>query len=157
LMGLGQEDGHFEEYGKDLKNFAAFCGDNEEFRNVITNQVFTLDDRRAILKMVLDKSQFSGTVQNFLNLLLDKNRIGAIDEIADYYERLTDEISNIARAEIITARPIKGEAQQKLVKVLEDLTSKSIQAEGQRGFRPHWRHDCQDWGFGLGWKCKGPA
>ena len=129
LIGLGREDGHFKEYGKDLKDFATFCSANQEFLDVITNQVFTLDDRSAILKTVLDRSQFSGTVKNFLNLLLDKNRIGAIEDIADYYERLTDEISNIARAEIITAKPIKEEAQQKLVKVLEDPTSKSIQAE----------------------------
>jgi len=129
LLGLGQEDGRFEEYGKDLKDFTEFCSNNEEFRNVIANQVFPVEDRKAILKTVMVKSHFSDTVKHFLSLLLDKNRIGAIEEITRHYERLTDEISNIARAEIITAKPLKEEAQKKLVNALEDLTSKTIRAE----------------------------
>lgn len=129
LLGLGQEDGRFEEYGKDLRDFTEFCAANEEFRKVIANQAFTIEDRKAILKAVLDKSHFSDTVKNFLNLLLDKNRIGAIEEVTTYYEGLTDALSNIARAEIITARPLKEGAHQKLVNVLEDLTSKTIETE----------------------------
>ena len=91
--------------------------------------MFPIEDRKAILKAVLAKSHFSDTVKNFLSLLLDKNRIGAIEEISNHYGALTDEVSNIARAQVITARPLKAEAQQKLVNVLEDLTSKTIKAE----------------------------
>ena len=68
-------------------------------------------------------------VKNFLNLLLDKNRIGIIHQITDHYERLMDDISNIARAEIVTPRPLREDAQKKLEKALGDLTSKTIKTE----------------------------
>lgn len=125
-MSLGREDGRFQEYGRDLQEFSGFCRENPEFRQVIANRVFTVEDRKKILQTVLNKSGFTDMVNNFLYLLLDKNRIGAIEEITVYYERLTDEISNVARAEIVTPRPLKGDAQDRLKKVLGDLISREV-------------------------------
>ncbi|UCF56577.1 MAG: ATP synthase F1 subunit delta [Deltaproteobacteria bacterium] len=129
LLSLGREDGNFERYGRDLQDFSEFCLGNREFRKVIANQIFAGEDRKKILNVVLEESGFSDVVKNFLNLLLDKYRIGAVEEITKHYERLTDEISNIARAEIITPMPLKEEAQNRLEKVLGDLTSKKIKTE----------------------------
>ena len=129
LMSLGYEDGHFQEYGRDLKDFSEFCRDSSEFQRVISSRVFSVEDRRGILEVVLEKSGFTGTVKNFLNLLLDKNRIGAVEDITDYDERLTDQMSNIARAEIFTPRPIKKEAMSKLERVLGDMTSKTVKIQ----------------------------
>ena len=129
LFSLGQEDGNFEQYGQELSDFETFFQDTADFRQVIVNPVFAVEDRRKVLQVVLDKSNFSGVVKNFLNLLLDKNRIGAIEAITSYYSRLTDEVSGIARAEIITARPLKEEALGKLERSLERLISKKIKPE----------------------------
>jgi len=129
LFSLGQEDGNFELYGRDLTEFTRFCQDNEDFRKVIANPIFPLEDRKKIVHFVLEKSSFSDVVKNFLNLLLDKNRIGTIESITDYYSKLTDEVSNIARAEIITARPLKEDALERIERSLEELTSKKIKSE----------------------------
>ena len=129
LFSLGQEDGNFEQYGQELSDFETFFRDNADFRQVIVNPVFAVEDRRKVLQVVLDKSNFSGVVKNFLNLLLDKNRIGVIEAITAHYSLLTDDVSGIARAEIITARPLKEEALAKIERSLEGLTSKKIKPE----------------------------
>ena len=129
LLSLGQEDGNFEKYGRDLQDFSGFCEVHKEVIGVIANQIFSIEDRRRILQALLGKSSYSDVAKNFLNLLLDKNRIGTIHQITDHYERLTDDISNIARAEIVTPRPLREDAQNKLEKVLGDLTSKTIKIE----------------------------
>lgn len=129
LFSLGQEDGQFMLYGKDLMEFTQFCQDNRDFRQVIANPIFGVEDRKKVLQIILNKSSFSGVVKNFLNLLLDKDRIGAIEVITEYYARLTDGLSNIARAEIITARPLKAKVLGKLEKSLAKLTSKKIESE----------------------------
>jgi F-type H+-transporting ATPase subunit delta len=126
LFSLGQEDGSFGEYGKELMEFTDFCTVNRDFGQIIANPIFSVEERKKILQSILKKSNFSGTVKNFLNLLLDKNRIGAINAITDYYGRLTDEASNIARAEVISARPMKKDALEKIEKSLEKVTSKKI-------------------------------
>ena len=129
LLSLGQEDGQFQEYGRDLRDFTGFCAQHSEFRQVIANRVFTVEDRKKILQIILEKGDFPATIKNFLYLLLDKNRIGAIEEITGYYESLTDNLSNFARAEIITPRPLKDEALGRLEKVLEEMTSKKVKIQ----------------------------
>jgi F-type H+-transporting ATPase subunit delta len=128
LLSLGQEDGNYGEYGDNLKDFAAFCGENPEFSKVISNPVFSVDDRKKVLDAILEKSTYADYVKNFLRLLLDKNRIGGIEDVSAYYTRLTDEISNIIRAEIVTARPLKDEVMDKLDVVLSKITSKTVKA-----------------------------
>ncbi len=126
LLSLGQEDGRYKEYEQNLQEFSSFCSANNEFFRVISNQVFSVEDRKKVLDIVLEKSPFSGVVRNFLRLLLDKNRIGAIQEITDYYTKLTDDISDITRADVITARPLKEKALDKLEKALAALTAKQV-------------------------------
>ena len=126
LMSLGQEEGQYVEYGQNLQEFSDFCSANDEFFRVVSNQVFALDDRKKIIETVLEKSSFSDMVKNFLRLLLDKDRIGAIKEITDHYSELTDEISNITRAEVVTAVPLKEDAVDRLVQALKALTSKDV-------------------------------
>ena len=129
LLSLGQEDGNYGEYGDNLKEFAAFCKDNPEFSKVISNPVFSVDDRKKVLDVVLEKSTFADLVKNFLRLLLDQHRIGNIDDVSADYTRLTDEISNIIRADIITARPLKDNVMDKLDAVLSKITSKTVRAK----------------------------
>ena len=129
LLSLGQEDGDYQAYGENLQGFCGFCSANGEFFQVISNQVFAVEDREKVLDAVLSKSGFADVVKNFLRLLLDKNRIGAIHEITAYYSKLTDEISNITRADVITAKPLKKEALGKIEKALTGLTSKKVKME----------------------------
>ena len=129
LLSLGQEDGNYIGYGKDLEEFGKFCSANEEFIKVVANQIFSVEERKKVLDMVLAKSTFADLVKNFLRLLLDKNRIGGIQEISDYYSKLTDEISNITRADIVTAKPLKKEARDRLGEALAGLTAKEVKIE----------------------------
>ncbi|MDB4443722.1 ATP synthase F1 subunit delta [bacterium] len=129
LMSLGQEDGNFERYGTDLQEFTEFCKKYKAFKEAIANRVFPVEERKEVLHAVLEKSDISDMVKNFLNLLLDKNRIGAIEGITNHYDKLSDDISNIALAEITAPKPLKKETQDRLEKVLGDFTSKAIRIE----------------------------
>jgi F-type H+-transporting ATPase subunit delta len=129
LFSIGQEDGEYENYGQNLYEFAHFCAANNEFFQIISNRIFSVEDRKKVLEVALERSHFSDVMKNFLRLLIDKNRIGAIEEISDYYTKLTDEISNITSADIMTARPLKKEALDKLQKALARLTSKDVKME----------------------------
>jgi len=129
LFSIGQEDGSYATYGRELEDFKDFFINNVDFGNAISNPIYKLEERKNVLKFVLGKSNFSNLVKNFLNLLLDKNRIDCVEAIADMYAMLTDEASNIAHAEIITARPLQDEILQKVVASLKEMTSKNIKSE----------------------------
>lgn len=129
LFNLGRQDGSYLKYGQELGEFVKCYQEIIDLGDAISNPLFAIDDRKKILNAVLDKGGYSLMLRNFLNLLLDKNRIGYIESINEYYSSLTDEVSNISRAEIITATPIREETLDKVIKAFEGLTSKSIKAK----------------------------
>lgn len=129
LFSLGQEDAKIEQYGRELKVFLEVCRTNPEFARVISTRIFAVEDRKQVLKVVLDQTDLSATVKNFLYLLLEKDRMDTIAGVSQHYERLTDEASNIARAEVFVPRPLQAEALEKLEKGLEKMTSKRIKLE----------------------------
>jgi F-type H+-transporting ATPase subunit delta len=128
LFSLGMEDGFFSRYGQELAEFVDSFREHKDFRMVISNPVFAVNERQKVLHAVLEKRSFSRMVINFLNLLLEKGRIGSIETVSDYYGKLTDDASNIARVEIASARPLKGEALGKIERALETITSKKIKS-----------------------------
>jgi F-type H+-transporting ATPase subunit delta len=129
LLSLGKEDDKFQQYGEELEDFSSFFQQNLDFGQAISNPAFTLEDRKKVLSVVLAKSRYSQTVKNFLLLLIEKNRIGAVPAIHAYYNKLTDEVANIARAEVITPMPLSDTAKERLERVLEGLTSRKVKME----------------------------
>jgi F-type H+-transporting ATPase subunit delta len=131
LLSLGKEDGKFQQYGQELGDFSSFFQQTPDFREAISNPVFTLEDRRKVLSAVLARSHYSQTVKNFLHLLLEKKRIGAVPAIDAHYNKLTDEVANIARAEVITPMPLNENARERLERALEGLTSRKVKMEAR--------------------------
>jgi len=129
LFGIGLEDGNYKAYGECLKEFARFCEENEAFFKTVSSKIFSTEERARVLNAVLAKSDFPDVVKNFLRVLVDKDRMVAVGAISEYYTKLTDEVSNITRANIITARPLRDEALDKLRQGLEKLTGKTVEAE----------------------------
>lgn len=129
LLSLGQEDGQYEGYGRHLQEFNNFCSANSEFFQVISNQLFSVEDRMHIIEAALEQSSFDLMVKNFLKLLLVKNRIGEIQQITDYYSKLTEDISNITRVKVFTARPLTKKTEDKLAAALAGLVSKKVVIE----------------------------
>ena len=125
-MGIGRENHKYEVYGENLRAFAVLCEENKEFFGVISNRIFNLEDRIAIINQILKKSNFEIIVNNFLCLLVSKERINTIIEISKYYSILVDEINNITRAILSSPRALKVKAKERLVTALEKFTGKRI-------------------------------
>lgn len=129
LLSLGQEDGRYARYGEELQGFAQFCEAHKEYFQVIAYRIFSVDERKKVLEVFLGMGTYSPVVANFMRLLLEKERIGAIQDIANYYAKLVDEISGVTRATVIAARPLKAEAQASIEKALAGLTAKQVKLD----------------------------
>ena len=129
LFDLGRQDGEYLKYGRELKEFVNSYKTSSDFKHAMSSPVFTMEVRKKILKAVLYKGGFSSMMRNFLSLLLDKNRISSLESINDCYLRLTDDASNISHAEITSAKPLKKDILNRVIRTFEGITSKSIRAE----------------------------
>jgi F-type H+-transporting ATPase subunit delta len=126
LLLIGKEDGQTDSYRKELSEFADLMAREDALNQAITNPLYESSGRRSVLQAVIDKLDVSKTMKSFLLLLFDKGRIGFVDSIDDFYQKLADELKGIARASLVSATALSEEAVEKIRTALSDKTSKEI-------------------------------
>lgn len=125
LLAIGQEDQNFARYGEELAGFAK-AQNTSGLAEALSNPIVPLENRTNILKAVQDKMQLSPMVKNVLSLMMEKGRINLVPSMNDYYQKLVDEVNNIARATIVTATAVDDDIKEQIQKTLEEMTSKKV-------------------------------
>ena len=126
LLSLGKEDGNYLKYGEEVKAFSDLLNREIQARYILQSPIYDSTSRNKLLKVILDKTGFSPTVQNFIKLLLAKGRIQYIDDIVTYYSQLTDELSNVKRAVVTAAIPLSEDIIQRIQAALKEVVSKEV-------------------------------
>ncbi len=126
LLLIGKEDGNTEIYRKELDEFADLVAREDELRTVISNPIYHYDGRKTVLEKVISKLEISRVMESFLLLLFAKGRIGFLDSIADFYQKLADELKGVARASLVSASDLSSETIDKIRQALAKKTGKEI-------------------------------
>ena len=109
LLLIGKEDGQTDAYRKELSGFAGLLEKEEALNQAITNPLYEASGRRNVLQAVIDNLDISKTMKSFLLLLFDKGRIGFIDSINEFFQKLADELNGIARASLVSATDLSDD------------------------------------------------
>lgn len=126
LIALGQEQGAWQEVGKNLSDFIAVFEGNEILRKVLCDPIHDRKKRKTILQGVVRKMELGKICSNFLQLLVDKERIRYLTAIFAAYERLEDALAGRLRARLVTAQRIEEEEVAAIRKALEQRFQKEI-------------------------------
>ena len=126
LIEIGKENNRVEEFNNELKNFSDLLKKFPEFQNALLSPLYSGEDLKKIILGVAEKINLSGTIKNFLCLLVDKRRIQYFSAILELYEDLTYQISGYVKARVITARPLSTRDFESIKKSLEDITHKKV-------------------------------
>ena len=126
LFGLAVDKGTFEAVGQELEAVAATVAGSAELRQTLENPVFKLSEKRAILEQILPRLAPTRTVQSFVLLLLDRNRIAALPMISRAYQEMTDEQLGRVRATVTSAQPLDVVTQTEIQRALERRTGKKV-------------------------------
>ena len=129
LLAIGKEDGQAETYKKELAGFAKLVEENKELQMAISNPLYIAEDRKKVLDAVIEKVKPSTIMGAFLSLLFDKGRIQYLGDIYLYYEKLTDELANIVRADVVSAVKLPDESVEKIKAALSEQTGKKVTIE----------------------------
>jgi F-type H+-transporting ATPase subunit delta len=126
LIAIGIDDNSYEQLGRELLSFAELLEGHRGLATTLQNPSYALSKRRAVLDALLKKLSPSKTILNFLQLALDRDRIGYVPDIARAYETMADEHAGRVRAEVVAAQ--QGDLQQleQLKKALEARTGKQV-------------------------------
>ena len=126
LLIIAQEDGQAETYRQELDGVSGLLAGEKNLERAITNPLYDAASRRKVLETTLARLNFSQVVTSFLLLLFDKGRIGFLDPINEYYQKLADELKGVARADLFSATVLSPESVEKIRESLAKMTGKDI-------------------------------
>ncbi|MGD8880632.1 MAG: ATP synthase F1 subunit delta [Desulfobacterales bacterium] len=126
LLLISKEDGQTDTYRNELGGFADLIAHEKSLSEAITNPLYETASRRNVLQAVIDKLDFTQTMKSFLLLIFDKGRIGFIDSINDYYQKLADELKGVARASLVSAIDLSAETVEKIRVALSKKINKDV-------------------------------
>lgn len=112
-----------------LESLSSLLNEEPDARRLFVNPAISGDRRKALLKEISDALAFDARVANFINILIDRNRLPLLDEIIDAYRKILDERLDVVRAHITAARPLDNAEQAELAGKLEQLTGKQVRME----------------------------
>jgi F-type H+-transporting ATPase subunit delta len=129
LLLIGKEDGQAETYREELEGIVGLIAGQKELEAAITNPLYDTESRKRVLRAVIEKLELSDVMKAFLLLLFDKNRIGHLESINEFYQKLADELKGIARADLVSATELMDETVDKIRSALAERTGKDVVLE----------------------------
>ncbi|ACY18540.1 ATP synthase F1 subunit delta [Haliangium ochraceum] len=127
LMSIGVEDGTYEALGRQVGVLAGAMKTSDELTQTLSNPAFPRADRRRILSALLERIGASKTVENFVLLLLDRERMGVLPDIARELDRMIDERTGRISAEVVSAQPLNEAQTARIKETLEKISGKQVQ------------------------------
>jgi F-type H+-transporting ATPase subunit delta len=126
LLLIGKADGQAETYREELDGFAGLMAREKELEQAVCNPLYDAAGRKKVLQAVVENLELSKVTKSFLLLLFDKGRIGFVDSINEFYQRLADELRGLARASLVSATELSEETIEKIRAALSKKTGKEI-------------------------------
>lgn len=124
LLELAREGNVLDRVEADLAGFIELC--EGDLGAVMATPVYTQAERRAVLDVVLPRLGVLPLSQNFLRLLLDKERIGAIVDIHREFRALADVEAGRVRATVTTAFPLEDTMTREVTAALSASTGEEV-------------------------------
>jgi F-type H+-transporting ATPase subunit delta len=126
LVQLGTEGGLIDRFRDELTAIERIFSANPDLKAVFANPAFTAEQKKEIMKGLIDRVKCSELVGNFLLLLVDKNRVAFLDQIVHTYETLADVQSGIIRPVIRTAFALDAGQVASIQGALEKKSGKKV-------------------------------
>jgi F-type H+-transporting ATPase subunit delta len=126
LLLIGKEDGNTESYRAELDGVAQLIAKEQDLEEAVANPLYDIDGRKRVLTAVIEKLELSKVTSSFLVFLFDKGRIGFLQSINDFYQKLADELKGVAHASLASATELSSEAVEKIRSALSKKTGKEI-------------------------------
>jgi F-type H+-transporting ATPase subunit delta len=124
---IALEKKELEKWQADLEKIVGAMS-NAEFQAIMESPKIRFEDKSRLLTSLGDINPLA---LNLVRLLIVRNGIGMMAEIAGEYRRLVDAYHGIQQAEVMTAVPIDDKDKEKLAERLGQIVSSKIVVTSQ--------------------------
>ncbi len=129
ILAIGLDQGNYEALGREVSDLAKAMAASEELTDTLLNPVFKRSQRRKVLDKVLVRLGVSKVTKNFFNLLLDRERLVAVPDIARELSAMIDDKAGRIKALVTSAQPLSPLQLSQLKQALEKTSGKTVDLE----------------------------
>ena len=129
LIDLAARDDQVAEIGDQLQQHRDLFQAHDELQRVLWHPSIPADIKATILTALLDRSEPSPLLRNFIILLLEKDRLRHFDLICEAYEQMANARLRRVVAEVITAIDLNDDQQQAVAQKLREATQQDVLVE----------------------------
>jgi F-type H+-transporting ATPase subunit delta len=131
LADLATRDGKVAETGEELRAHRELFNADANLKSMLQNPSVTQDAKTRVVSAILDRTQPSPLVRNFLLLLIKNDRMQDLDLIEPRYERLANERLGRITAQVITAVELEDDQYASIEQKVAAVTQKTVMLEKQ--------------------------
>jgi F-type H+-transporting ATPase subunit delta len=121
LLSLAKQDNLLDDFSRDAADIREIWQSSTDLQSFLENPTLVAEQKRPVVQQVFG-SGIHPLMLNFLNLLLDRNRIGYLDGILNRFQALVRQQRNIALAEVTTAVPLNESQMATVVEKVKAMT-----------------------------------
>ena len=129
LADIALEQGAAEPARRQLAEFVAMYEESAELRNFLGSPAVARETKHAVIEKLGERVGASKIIRNFLFVVIDNRRIHALPEILETFERVLQHRQGVVEAEVASATEMNERQKAGLLKKLEQVTGKKIQAK----------------------------
>ena len=111
-----------------LDDFSKTLAGSRELREVLMNPSIANEQKLKVLDAIAGRIGMFPQVRNFLAVIMDLQRLTELSEILAEYHAVADEQTNMAEAEITSARPLNDQDRAELEAQVSKLAGGRVRA-----------------------------
>ncbi len=119
--------GDFSAVPKELDDFAAVWRENADLRQALISPIVPMDQKLAILDIVIQRLRLSVTGGNFLRVLLVNYRMALLEEVLMSFQKVANERLGIVEVQVLSALDLTPEEKESLRVKFAELTGKKVE------------------------------
>jgi F-type H+-transporting ATPase subunit delta len=126
LLEIGQQAGNFEALGSQLQQIGDLLRRSKELKTTLASAAYPAVHRQAIARAIGQALGFSKETIDFIDLLIERERMDHFPEIAKAYEGLCDTSCNRLRASLVSAMKLSPKLVEEVTNQLKSSTGKEV-------------------------------
>ena len=129
IIELAREADQVSEIGEDLVRIAALFDESHELVHLYNDPTVRPEMKEKVLEDLLGKGGIRDLTRRFIHVLLAKNRLLGVGEIAISYRDFADELGKRVRAKIVSAAKLEDEDLNRIRKTLTKISGMEVVLE----------------------------
>jgi F-type H+-transporting ATPase subunit delta len=129
LYELGIEEHLEQKFLTDLHIIVGLTKESLDFKTIMESPLYDIILKKKIIESLLQGLNISKYINNFINILIEKDRFNQLNDILQSYHDIINEISGKAKAYVKSAVELTQIQQQKITEAFSKITNKKVEID----------------------------